>query len=240
MSDKEKSSKTNGLKRPSGPWLLMTDSEYAVVQRAAKSAGKTIAGYVRNLVLKHKLPPDIKQGTAQRLLGVGRQLNRLVRNLHIARKSDDLVLSYGRPVPGKIPHEEVTETLGILEQELSTLDLGGLVKTGGRPRGPGDRIKRGQVRCTPQELAQIQERSAVTGLSRAAFIRAVALKRPLGKISYWKTWRELYYIRHNLCQLRDMELGSTEIAKKTLRLIDWVDDEIEKLAAENGRGKLND
>lgn len=231
MADKEKSLKANGLKRPSGPWLLMTDSEYAVVRRAAKSAGKTIAGYVRNLVLKHELPPDIKQGTAQRLLDVGRQLNRLVRNLHIARKSDDRVLSYGRPVPGKIPHDEVTETLGILEHELSALRLGGVVKTGGRPRGTGERIKRGQVRCTPQELVQIKERAGVVGLSQADFVRAVVLGRPLVKQGWWDVIRELEDLSNNMRQLRDMELGSTEIAMKTRQLIDRIEQQLNELAS---------
>ena len=231
MADKEKSSKANRLKRSSGPWLRMTDSEYAFVRRAAKSAGKTIAGYVRNLVLKHELPPALKQGTARRLRDVGKRLNRLVRNLHIARKSDDQVLSYGRPVPGKILHDEVTETLGLVEQELLAIPLRTWVETGIFRGGRGGRRRRGVLRMTSKEHAQVRGRAGRCGISQSAYLRAVALGYPLGNVTFADVILELEYLNNNLRQLQDIELGSAEIAMKTHQLIDRIEQQLNELAS---------
>lgn len=235
MSDKEKSLKTSGLKRPHGPWMRMTVTEYAAVQNAAKAAGKTIVGYVRNLLLTYELPPALNQGIDARFWRVGVRLNTKVRDLHIARKSGDQVLSYGRPVSGKIPHDEVTETLGAVEHELRAIPSGIWKGAAVVERGEGQRVQWGRVSCTSCEHAQIRERAESVGVSESAFVRAVTLGRPLGEVSSWGVRSELGALKTNLCQLRDMELGSTEIAIKTRQMIELVDNLIGKLSVDKRR-----
>lgn len=175
----------------------MTASEYASVRRKASVQGASVSSYVRELALGHRLETDYSLGEINRVRNAGRRFNRFVHGLHI-----DPTIIIGARRPGQRHYDDVMKELYILEQVLK-----GVARKTWRlaidqvRKGGGRRICRGKVRCTPAEHTQIKARAERAGMSQAAFIRAIALNRPIGKKTFWRMVNQLERIENNLNQL---------------------------------------
>ena len=183
--------------RPAGPNIRMTDSEYAHVQRMAASRGNRVGDWLRYLALKERNDLRFTRGHVGALKRAGRSLNEMVRQLHM-----DSDVSIGARQEGRLHYDDVEREVWKIQKTIQALPRRVWIAYGAVERGPGPRVHRGKVMCTREEHALLKDLAEAAGLSQSAFVRHVALGRPIGKKSAWRIIQQLERIANNLGQMR--------------------------------------
>ena len=206
-------------RRAAGPPILMTDHEYASVKRMASFKGRPLSSYLRVLALTHRLETNYTRKEINRVRSAGRRLNHLVHRLHI-----DPTIIYGARRPGLPHYDDVMKELYILEEVL---------------RGAGGRVLRGIVRCTPAEHEQIRARAERAGMTQSAFIRALALNRPIGKKTHYDMVDQLERLENNLGQLMGVEAWNYYAGQRINLLMQNIDRRIRELTSGRKRREVD-
>ncbi|MCY4673289.1 MAG: hypothetical protein OXD43_05910 [Bacteroidetes bacterium] len=105
-------------------------------------------------------------------------------------------------------------------------------------RGVGGRVLRGIVRCTPAEHEQIRARVERAGMTQSAFIRALALNRPIGKRTHYDMVDQLERIENNLRQLMGFRTWDYDGGQRIHLIMQNIDRRIRELTSGRKRREV--